>query len=175
MPHPNAPVIDSIEVSDFVEVGVANEPEMWSPSRESAIGVEAHISFFDLNGTLLFGPMEYGRWAHIPEPDDEEGLDQYSRSDVPANDMVKWFFIALKAETDADAFGFSNKSILLGDKWRIDQWRLRPGHYVVTARLVGLNVDQTFWFGLEVPSGIGVPPLLERSTEPVVSTDSGVT
>jgi hypothetical protein len=145
--------------ADFVEVGFLNEPYAETRRRPTAVGVVAHITFLNGDGSReLFGPMPYGRWAHVPEPQHERFLDVASRTDVPADGVPKVLNLAIKLVGDEDAYGFSNYNIVAGNVWRLPEFKLVPGSYKVRVRLLGENVDQLFWFDV-VNSGDKDGPL----------------
>lgn len=149
-------------MADFIEVFFLNEPITSDPRRRvPALNVAGHVTFYQSGGTFLFGPLPYGRWAHIPEPTHERFLDVSSRTDIPADGIPKKLNIALKHVTDRDAFGFSNETVVFGDLFRMDKYRLTPGVYEVKVQLLGTNVDETFWFDLVITEGVGSPPFMQ--------------
>jgi hypothetical protein len=113
--------------------------------RAPALQCRAAISFHHLDGQNVFGRVMNGRWAGSPQPVplpvigpggqqfqliDYERLTLASRIDVyPGEKEI--LDIAIRADTDAECYGWNNEAYFSNPIWRNPAWKLSSGRYLV--------------------------------------------
>ena len=118
--------------------------------RAPALQCRAAISFHHLDGQNVCGRVMSGRWAGSPQPVplpvvgpggqqfqliDYERLTLASRIDVyPGDEEI--LDVAIRADTDAECYGWNNEAYFSNPKWRNPAWKLSPGRYLVRAEVI---------------------------------------
>jgi len=113
--------------------------------RAPALQCRATMTFHHLDGQNVFGRLMNGRWAGSPQPVplpvvgpggqqfhliDYERLTLASRIDVYPGEG-ELLDIAIRADNDADCYGWNNEAYFSTPQWRNPSWRLSPGRYFV--------------------------------------------
>lgn len=132
----------------FVHVTVSNPPApwwlRWFTYRQPARNTVLHLRYSVPGGTG--SKFEYaGRWSGNPEPYQERLVNGQVQQvfdpwlihmgrfkDMSAGGSLEEVAVAIKIDGDSDCFGFTNESYQ-GNYFRLPQYRLPTGSYVVTA------------------------------------------
>ncbi len=141
----------------FVHVAVSNPGApwwlRWFTYRQSARNTVLQLRYSVPGGTGSKFELA-GRWSGNPEPYQEKMVNsQVQRlfdpwlvhmgrfKDVVAEGSLEEVAIAVKIQGDDDAFGFTNESYNSDNYFRLPQYRLTKGSYVVTATAASGDVQ----------------------------------
>ncbi len=119
-------------------------------TRSAALQCLGTITFHRLDGQNVFGRSMAVRWAGSPEPVaipaigpsgeqfqilDLVRLTSASRMDVYPGEKEA-LDVAVRMDSDADCYGWSNESYFSNPLWRNPNWRLPYGRYLVMVVIV---------------------------------------
>jgi hypothetical protein len=131
-------------------------------TRSPALQCRAAITFHHFNDEQnIFGRAMEGRWSSTPEPvaipvgpanpqGQQLALIPETRGWVnvyPGESEL--LDIAIRADNDAECYGWNNEAYFSTPQWRNPKWRLGPGRYLVRVIVASSGQKCTAWFSLE--------------------------
>src|SRR5262249_37004910 len=117
--------------------------------RVPALQCRASISFHHLDGPNIFGRSMMGRWSGSPEPVslpiiapdgnvsqmiDLTRLTPVSRIDIYPGE-TETLDIVIRADDDAECYGWNNEAYSSSPKWRNPAWKLDRGRYLAAVQV----------------------------------------
>jgi len=145
-----------------IQIWFKNEPEF--PSSESvAENVSALIEYcHEGEDEKLF--QVHGQWALSTAPDHVGYSGITPALDLPPGSLYGKLFIALKYESDEEAYAFSQESLGRSGDGRDPSVRLDKGRYRIHITLEGVRVRSDYWLTLINP-GVGENLQIEATTQ----------
>jgi hypothetical protein len=129
--------------------------------RAPALQCRAAITFHHLDEQDIFGRTMEGRWPNTPEPapiviapSTPEGqhiaLIPQTRGwvDLQPGESEP-LDIAMRADNDAECYGWNNEAYFSTPIWRNPNWRLGPGRYLARVIVTSSGRKCIGWFQLE--------------------------
>jgi len=129
--------------------------------RSPALQCRAAITFHHFNDEQdIFGRAMEGRWASTPEPvailvgpttaGHQLALIPETRGWVNVHPGESELLdIAIRADNDADCYGWNNEAYFSTPQWRNPNWKLGPGRYLVRVIATSSGQKYSAWFSLE--------------------------
>jgi hypothetical protein len=127
----------------------------WWMSPTPALQCRAAITFHDLATRQdVFGRAMAGRWADTPEPfaiSTPQGQQVVLIPDpvcvvYPGESAI--LDVAIRADDDADSYGWNNESYICTPPWRNERWRLRHGLHLIKVIVTSSGQECTRCFRL---------------------------
>ena len=148
----------------FLRVRLSNKTLPWWASwmgRSPALQCRAAIKFHHLDDEQdIFGRAMEGRWSGTPEPmpivlptsapqaQQIVLVPEWRRVDVypGENELLD---IAIRADDDAECYGWNNEAYFSSPVWRNPNWKLDRGRYLVQVTITSSGQKSVGWFRLE--------------------------
>jgi len=126
----------------FVMAVFRNEPK-YGTENNHANKVWASISYFDIKGNLLIGPID-GRWSGSDHPKTRNDIDGLLRRQISSDGSNVTLDIAMKPHHQNSWYAYNNNNYFF-DNMIDDTRQLKTNVVNVKINLSGERVKKTFW------------------------------